>query len=375
MGFVPLVGIQAMYKDMGQRFFERNIRAALPESEAVNRALSKSFRRIVIEGNDDPSVFSFNHNGVTFAAERFEKEDGMYRVTEPRLLNGAQTVTTFARFLKENDDHPKLRENKDRLREIKVLCKIIIDAEQAFVTMVTVNNNRQNPVEPWNLRANDFVQLELQDKFRDDLRIYYERQEKAFEGLSDEELDEFGIQERTPITLLKLTQTFLVVEGEIDKISSIRRVFEDDKLYAGVFSASKLKADSRKIVLCYKIQFRLRKLLNEILEKGPSKYGYMSRARYLLWSLLAQGVLNDDKVEKYLEEFGRDMTIPANLTEYLSRLATTRARFIIADLVSEKANAEKIAEGKFGFLRSNAAYHRCMEIAYKRWRWVEKKLK
>jgi hypothetical protein len=60
---------------------------------------------------------------------------------------------------------------------------------------VTVNNNRQNPVEPWNLRANDLIQLELQDKFRADLQMYYERQENAFDQLSADDLSEYGITE------------------------------------------------------------------------------------------------------------------------------------------------------------------------------------
>ena len=34
---------------------------------------------------------------------------------------------------------------------------------------MTINTNRQNPVEPANLRASDPIQLELQDKFRDEL--------------------------------------------------------------------------------------------------------------------------------------------------------------------------------------------------------------
>jgi hypothetical protein len=375
VGFVPLMDIHKMYKEMGQRFFERNIRAALPESEAVNRAITKAFRRIIIDPVDDPSVFSFNHNGVSFAAEKIEPDDGMYKVTEPRLLNGAQTVTTFARFLKDNEDHPALKENKNRLEGIKVLCKIISEADQPFVTTVTINNNRQNPVEPWNLHANDFIQLELQDKFRDDLGIYYERQEQAFEGLSDEELDESGIQERTPITLLRLTQTFLVVDGDIDKMSSIRRVFEDDKIYDQVFNNNKLSADTRKIVLCYKIQLRLRKFLKEIIDRGPSKYDYMHRARYLIWALLAQGLLNDDKLDKLLEEYGNDMTIPVNYTEKLSQIATTKVRFIVKELVRQKEYASKIEDGNYSFLRTNSTYKRAMEIAYKKWHWVEKKLK
>ncbi len=132
------------------------------------------------------------------------------------------------------------------------------------MTSVTINNNRQNPVEPWNLRANDFIQLELHDKFLNDLGIYYERQERAFEYLSDEELEEQGIVERKSIQLYKLAQTFLVSDGGIDKLSQMHRVFEDDRIYERVFSRARLKAGSRQIVLCYKIQFRLPRLINDI---------------------------------------------------------------------------------------------------------------
>src|SRR3990172_4200607 len=202
IGFVKLTDLYVMYREMGTRFFERNIRSALPEAEAVNRALSHSFKKIVLDRADDPAVFVFNHNGVTFAAEKFERQDGTYKVTEPRLLNGAQTITMFARFLEANADNPGLKENRPVLEQLRVICKIITDASPEFVTTVTVNNNRQTPVEPWNLHANDMIHLELQNKFRDDLGIYYERQERAFEAMSDEVLDDIGITEKKPIELL-----------------------------------------------------------------------------------------------------------------------------------------------------------------------------
>jgi hypothetical protein len=91
--------------------------------------------------------------------------------------------------------------------------------------------------------------------------------------------------------MLKLTQTFLLTDGQISRVSEMRRVFEDDRLYDQVFRQARLKADSRHILLCYKIQFRLRKLANEIAQKGQSKYWFISRARYLLWALLCQGLL------------------------------------------------------------------------------------
>jgi hypothetical protein len=374
IGMIRLVDLHAMYKEMGERFFERNIRAALSEEAPVNRSIQQSLKRIVLEGRDDPATFGFNHNGVTLYAEAVGKQDGHLKVTEPRLLNGAQTVTTLVRFLKANEGNRALAERQEALERIHVTCRIITDAAKDFVTTVTINNNRQNPVDPWNLHANDMIQLELQDKFREDLGIYYERQERAFENLSDEELEEQGITEYKAIELTRLARTLLASDGDIDKMVRFREVFEDDRIYGQVFHDGRLQADARKIVLCYKTQFRLRRLSGDIVEKGANKYEYVLRARNLLWALLCQAMLNDPKLENRAEEFGRGLSLEAQFTEWLSGLSTTRCRFILSDLVSDKTYSAKVAEGNYSFMRTNAAYKRCMEIAYRKWKWVEKHL-
>jgi hypothetical protein len=374
IGFIRLLDLHVMYREMGERFFERNIRAALPEDEAVNRSIQQSLKRIVLEGKEDAEAFAFNHNGVTLFAEALSATAGEFRITEPRLLNGAQTVTTFGRFLKANEGNNLVKERRDLLDRIHVVCRIITDAAPDFVTTVTINNNRQNPVDPWNLHANDMIQLEIQDKFRDDLGVYYERQERAFENLSDEDLEDRGITEHKAIELTRLARTFLASDGDIDKLTRFREVFEDDRIYNQVFDASRLRADSRKVVLCYKVQFRLRRLVYDIVDRGANKYAYVQRARNLLWALLCQAILNDPKLEERAEKFGRGLSLEAQYTEWLSGLATTRCRFVLSDLIADKAYAPKAAEGNFSFMRTNAAYKRSMEIAYKRWRWVEKRL-
>ncbi|MBI3608803.1 MAG: AIPR family protein [Nitrospirae bacterium] len=374
IGFIKLVDLHAMYREMSERFFERNIRAALPEDKAVNRSIQQSFKRIVLDGKEDAKVFAFNHNGVTLFAEALSATDGQFKVTEPRLLNGAQTVTTISRFLKANEGNNLLTERRDALENIHVVCRIITDAVPEFVTTVTINNNRQNPVDPWNLHANDMIQLEIQDRFQDDLGIYYERQERAFENLSDEDLEERRITEHKAIELPRLAQTFLVSDGEIDKFTRFREVFEDDRIYGQVFNQGRLKADSRQIVLCYKVQFRLRRLVKDIVEKGARKYDYVQRARNLLWALLCQAILNDPNLEERAEAFGRGLSLEAQYTDWLSGFATMRCRFILSDLAADKLYEPKAADGNYSFMRTNAAYKRSMEIAHRRWGWVEKRL-
>jgi hypothetical protein len=374
IGFISLLDLDRMYRQMNQRFFDRNIRGALPPDKAVNRSVERSLKRIVLEGKEDARVFAFHHNGVTLSAQALTKTDGTHRITEPRLLNGAQTVSTFARFLDANERNQTLVERRDDLHGLRVMCRIITGASPEFVTSVTVNNNRQNPVAPWNLRANDMIQLELQDKFRDDLGIYYARQERAFENLSDEDLDERGITQYKAVELVRLARTFLVSDGEIDKLARFPEVFEDERSYSQVFDTARLRADSRKILLCYKIQFRLPKLAQSIVDKGANKYAYVQKTRNLLWAFLCQAILNDPKLEERADEFGGRLNLEREYVDWLAGLATMRCRLILSDLAADKHYADKVAEGNYSFMRSKAAFKRGMAIAYQRWRWVEKRL-
>ncbi len=376
LGFIRLVDLDHMFRDLGQRFFEKNIRYGLGD-KAVNRAISKALKYIVLDQSEPPGVFVFNHNGITLYVERMDILDGIYRLHAPRLLNGAQTVTTVADFLRgvKNKEHPKLEAGKAAFESIRVLCKIITDADQMFVTRVTVNNNRQNPVEPWNLHANDLIQLELFDKFLSDLNLYYERQENAFAQLSPEDLDIYGIKEDSKdIKMLKLTQTFLLTDGLVSRLSNMRSVFEEDRTYDQVFRQGRLKADSRHILLCYKIQFNLHKYAQEIQQKGQNKYWFISRARNLLWALLCQGLLNHDDLETFAEKHSKNMSVAVDYKEHLVWLATARIRLLFSDLMKDPDYSEKVAQENLSFLRTDRAFEKCMELAHKKWRWVHKKL-
>ena len=375
VGFIRLADLDMMHRAVGPRFFDSNIRYGLGESEAVNRSIGRTLKSIVIDQTEESSIFAFNHNGITLFAEQVQKEDSAWRLTAPRLLNGAQTVTTVKGFLEANKDNPKLAQGRAAFDSIRVLCKVITNAAPKFVTRVTINNNRQNPVEPWNLHANDGIQLELQDKFRSDIGIYYERQENAFDQLSADDLEEYGITEDSKaIQMLKLTQTFVLTDGHLSRISEMRRIFEEDKLYDQVFRQARLKADARQVLLCYKIQFRLRKIANEIEQKGQNKYAFVHRARYLLWALISQGLLNSPNLEEESDSYGTAMTLPAGYTELLSQIATTRVRHLLSGLMALPAYKDKVAEGNYSFLRTDAAFEKCMASAYSKWGWVHKKL-
>lgn len=380
VGFVRLRDLHAMFVAMKERFLDRNIRFLLsgrkPGNETtVNRRLVKAFEEITITRKVDPAAFAFNHNGVTLFAEMIEGSDGNYCITEPRLLNGAQTVCSFDAFVTSHKDDAVLAQAADRLDAIRVMCKVIAQSDQDFVTTVTICNNRQNPVEPWNLRANDMIQLQLANRFREELSLGYERQENAFEHFSDEELEEKGIKPGQVIKLVRLAQTFLVTDGDIIKLSRMSEVFETDKLYEQVFSPSRLTADFRAICLCYKLQFKLRLLVNSIVERGQNKYAYMPRARPLLWALMSQAMLNDPDFDHYAETYGKDLRHPQALMDWWYGLSANACRLIIKDLVALPEYVDHVKDGNFSFLRSNATLKRAMDIARKKYRWTQTRLK
>ncbi len=351
IALIRLADLEQMYRDLGQRFFDSNIRYGLGEGGSVNRAIAATLKQIVLDGAEQPEAFAFNHNGITLYCEGFEMQEGRCSLRAPRLLNGAQTVTTAVGFLEKHKNSPKLEQGLGAYGQIRVLCKIITRSEAKFVTRVTINNNRQNPVEPWNLHANDLIQL------------------------SPDQLDELMLNEDAKaIKLLRLTQTYLLTDGQIARMAEMRKVFEEDRIYEQVFRASRLKADARLVLLCYKIQFNLRKYTQEIEQKGHTKYAFVHRARNLLWALLCQAMLNMEDLEAFAEQHGRSLTVAADFKERLSTLATTRVRVLLGDLMQDAEYAAKIQEGSFSFLRSDKVFERCMQMAWESWSWAHKKL-
>lgn len=378
IGLIKLNDLYKMFLQMRSRLFEKNIRSGLSSDNAPNRAIKKTLKDIILDNTLDAEYFTFNHNGVTIYAEKIEAENGQTKIIEPRVLNGAQTITTFTRFIEDNQTNPKLKENIVIADSIKVIAKIITDAESEFVTNVTICNNRQNPVEPWNLRASDLIQCALEDKFHEHGNgIYYERQEKAFKNLTDEEREEKGILETKEINIKKLAQTFLAVQGEIDKISRLTDVFESETTYKNTFKQEYLKADSRRIILCYKIHFRLPSIIRSIEEKGFNKYYWAGYAKNLIWALLIQGILNDKELEYYLDEYGYNLTFDTNFGDYLKDIASKKIRFILSDIAGQSKYQEFLESEppKYTFLKTKVVFNEAMNIARKKYQWEKQTLK
>jgi AIPR protein len=363
VALLSLDTLHQMYSDLGERLFEKNIRSGLDDGSMTNSHIKKSLERII--SGDEPFVnFTLYHNGITLTAQKLESDGAQLRMVEPRILNGAQTIKILKQFVDEREETENLR---DGLAGTKVMTRIINSGDNDFLKKVTINNNRQNPIMPWNLRANDVIQVGFEELFAK-LGIYYERRENAYKNLTEDDLEVVGT-EKGVIEIRKFAQTLLAMRGQIDRISEMKEVFENEAWYSDTFKERYLEVDPRKFVLLYKVQFRLPSLIREIRNAGSEKYGFITRARNLVWCLLLHGLINDNKFGKYVEQYGNSIGIEAGLAELLKTMAKSKLRFVLSDALEGKKYHTSIAEGKVSFLGSKTLLNDCMEKARGRFGW------
>jgi AIPR protein len=376
VGFLSLFDLHEMYKSLGQRFFDRNVRAGLSPNNPPNIKIREGLSNILVKERISPEVFTFCHNGVTLAAQRLTTENSHATIEVPRLLNGAQTLTSLDKFLEDNRDNPAVRDNQDRLRSIRVLAKIVeYDPWSDFVTTVTICNNQQNPVDPWNLRANDRIQCDLQDKFKEEVGIFYSRQENAFQNLATSELVEMGIEDPRDIKIKPLAQTFLAFQGDIGNMSRMPDVFSNEKTYGDTFRRNYLDSDFRKIVIGYKIHLVLNSPIQRLEERAAIKLGLaIKRARNLIWALLIQAILNEAKLSEKLERFGNSLAKEVDFREYLKSLASAKLLPILRDLFDRDEYRDKIENERYDFLRTKEVFKKCMDSAYDKFGWTKRSL-
>ena len=368
VALVRLADLVSIYRKLGNGLFERNVRYALPEGRPVGLSIEDSLREIVSAKDADPETFLFNHNGVSIYSEKCELRDGRFHITEPRLLNGVQTVISAERFLAkfEGGLNP---EQQARFNRISLLCKIIQNASTDFIASVTVSNNRQNPVNAWQLRANDLVQLEIEDRLREQFGIYYERQQGSFQSLSPEDLNRLGITEKRPMQMTRLAKTLLAVRGELDQSKHLHGVFENHAVYHQVFGTGLLECDARRLILCYKLAHRLKRFSATLQFPGNGNAAFLAEVQLLLWALLCQGVLNDPSLPAFCASFGTDLVLQDEFTATMEDIASNLCAPLIAQLLASEEFADRVEDGNFSFLHTDRAYALCIREAGERWRW------
>jgi hypothetical protein len=328
--------------------------------------------RKILAGDEPAEHFTFYHNGVALTAQALEFGPQSISLAEPRLLNGVQTAKTIKKFVDRNKG--KRSKVLKSLRNVNVVARIVRSKDEEFLKRVTISNNRQNPIMPWNLRANDLIQLHLEERLRDELHVFYERRENSLRNLSDDDLQEMDIAAKRSIQIRKLAQTLLALHGEVERISKLKEVFESEKWYSDTFRTKYLSIDPRKLVLLYKVHYRIAAIVKEIQYLQHDRYSYVGKLRNLLWCLAIQGILNDDDLSSHVEKYGNSLVTEANFNFLLKNIASMKLRLILGDAFGNRKYQTYLDDAKYSFLKTKAAYNDCMDTAKRKFGWEKKDL-
>ncbi len=190
--FVPTLEIARIVSIYKNSILKYNPRSYLDlAAGSVNAEIAKSIRQITT------NEFALFNNGITMLSDNTKHSDKVGKknkaevmVTNPQIINGGQTAYTLSRIY---DDCKAQNTSLDVFNEKEVLLKIITFSDEngqstpksiadrlTLIEDISKATNQQSPVTEADRRANDKVQIELQEKIFDEFGLYYERKRGEF---------------------------------------------------------------------------------------------------------------------------------------------------------------------------------------------------
>jgi AIPR protein len=155
VGRISVGELARLFTQHGDRLLERNVRRFLGLGDSrINQGMAATLQDPAEHGN-----FYFYNNGLTVVCRKFrhhglQSQDTSVQVEGMQIVNGGQTSQVIARVLADMAETP----NASVLLRIHELED---DAEQV-VNNITYATNSQNPVVLSDLKANDPVQIRLE---------------------------------------------------------------------------------------------------------------------------------------------------------------------------------------------------------------------
>ncbi|MDR2580130.1 MAG: AIPR family protein [Fibromonadaceae bacterium] len=236
VGFVPIQEIYDYHLELGRRhkakhnmmIVSSNIRTYLGSQTYTNASLLDAF--LSMRKNGTIEEFPFLHNGMTLTGDNLcpEQEGGKWflSIDHPKIINGAQSLFTYEQYA-SREDKPV-----NPLVLVKVVIPYPAENEEHesgnFVRLVTMANNRQNPVFSYHLRAADDLQFFIWQKMQAE-GFYYIYKE--------------GVRPKTRTRKLEirmrpeLSKTMLLLDSKITESRASDQIFDQESFYQRCFGA------------------------------------------------------------------------------------------------------------------------------------------
>ena len=184
--FVPTLEIARILSKYKNSILKFNPRSYLDlHSGSINAKIAHSIENI------QTNEFALFNNGITMLSDETKYSDTVGKrntaevlITNPQIINGGQTAYTLSILFDKHQQDGSLDIFKDK----EVLLKIIsfnenegsVSDRLKLIEDISIATNQQSPVNEADRRANDKVQVKLQQQIFADFGLYYERKRGEF---------------------------------------------------------------------------------------------------------------------------------------------------------------------------------------------------
>jgi hypothetical protein len=198
--------------------FDLNIRRYLGNLGSVNKDIKET-----CTNEDNSYLFWFLNNGITIVCDKLDPvtdpDNPHVKLENMQIVNGCQTSKSLALAAQEG----LLQEDSN------VMLRIVETNNLDLVDKVVLTTNNQNQINARNLRANDKVQVDLQEVFRL-YDLFYERKPRQY---TEEAIDGKKIM---PNDLVAVAYLAIVLKRPSDARSRKYKVWGE--YYNRIFSGS-----------------------------------------------------------------------------------------------------------------------------------------
>ncbi|MBU2529047.1 AIPR family protein [bacterium] len=190
-GYVSVISakeIARVVKEYQTSLFEANIRDFYRKKDLNSKILKTS-----TDEKESKYFWSFN-NGLTITCNKVEELPGdKYRLYGMQIVNGCQTsnalyqalynIERYSLLEKKKDSSGLSKKESDEMAHIKnlflrddanILVKIIETDDPELIYKITETTNSQTPIKKFSLKANDDIQLLIEEYLKHE-NIFYER--------------------------------------------------------------------------------------------------------------------------------------------------------------------------------------------------------
>lgn len=312
LGIGKLSDIIGMYNERRDDLFSKNVRLFITSKKNTEKGpsakIKETLKSMSINSSkmEEPSKFAFLHNGITIEARDVKILDNdKLSMRDPFVLNGCQTI--MASYLFGQKQSEKI--DKIKWEQITLPIRIIDTSDENFVRKITITTNRQNPITASALRSNSSEQLGLETDFKK-IKIFYERQEGAFEYLQDNNpkmiSEQYSNSEWGPVYIEDIARALAAISGEFGIAKNVTDLFESDAAYDRCFSPKRIHSKHLLVFLQNVSNVLPLVLRNDLALDWKISVIKTGAIHYYIMCLLMRHLVKSKQLE-FVEEYGREI--------------------------------------------------------------------